>query len=497
MKNQIRFGAVLSYVSIAINILSGLLYTPWMIQQIGKSDYGLYTLANSLITLFLVDFGLSAATARYVSKYVAEGRQDKVENFLGAVYKLYLIVDALIFTVLIVIYFLIETIYVKLTPLELEKFKVVYLIAAMYAVLNFPFITLNGILIAYEKFIQLKLADVIYRILIVVLMAFALLQGFGLYSLVVVNAIVGLFVIIFKLIVIRQTTKCKVNFKKSDSAIYKEIFGFSLWTTITSLAQRLIFNITPSILGILANSAAIAVFGIITTIEGYTYTITTAINGMFMPKISKIYANDEEDSIMPLMLKIGKLQFVLNSLIVVAFFTIGKSFLSLWLGKGYVDAYAGVLLVIIPGMFFNSLQIANTAMIVKNKVKVQAIIAVLSGVVNVILSFFLSKYFGALGASISIFFAYSLRAILYHFAHKNIMKINIFYFIKQCYFKLVPSLIITVILAIILNLIIKENTWLLIVLKAMIISVCYLLFSYVLGFSNQERKNIKSYFNIK
>ena len=59
-RDQIKIGAILSYLSIGINIIAGLLYTPWMVDTIGKSDYGLYTLANSLITLFLVDFGLSS-----------------------------------------------------------------------------------------------------------------------------------------------------------------------------------------------------------------------------------------------------------------------------------------------------------------------------------------------------------------------------------------------------------------------------------------------------
>ena len=78
-RDQIKIGAILSYLSIGINIIAGLLYTPWMVDTIGKSDYGLYTLANSLITLFLVDFGLSSAVSRYVAKYRAEGQWDRVD----------------------------------------------------------------------------------------------------------------------------------------------------------------------------------------------------------------------------------------------------------------------------------------------------------------------------------------------------------------------------------------------------------------------------------
>ena len=86
---QIKYGAILSYLSIVLNVVAGLIYTPWMVKIIGQSDYGLYTLAYSLISLFLIDFGLSSATARYVSKYHAEGNEKKVNDFLGVIYKLY------------------------------------------------------------------------------------------------------------------------------------------------------------------------------------------------------------------------------------------------------------------------------------------------------------------------------------------------------------------------------------------------------------------------
>ena len=111
---QLKYGALISYFAIAVNILLGFLYTPWMIDQIGKSQYGLYTLANSMIAMFLVDFGLSSATGRYISKYIAEGKKQEVNNFLGVIYKLYLIIDSVIFSVLLVIYFFIDKIYVKL-----------------------------------------------------------------------------------------------------------------------------------------------------------------------------------------------------------------------------------------------------------------------------------------------------------------------------------------------------------------------------------------------
>ena len=489
--NQIKIGAILSYLSIGINIIAGLIYTPWMVDIIGKSDYGLYTLSNSLITLFLVDLGLSSAVSRYVAKYRAEGRQDKVNNFLGAVYKLYLIIDAVIFIALIIIYFCIDSIYVKLTPAELGKFKVVYLISASFAVINFPFVTFNGILNSYEEFVHLKLADVIYRILLVALTVITLLLGGRLYGLVVVHAIVGLIIIVYKWIVVKKRIKLRVNWKYSDFSLYKDIFGFSIWVTISSLAQRLVFNITPSILGAVASSATIAVFGIVTTIEGYTYTITTAINGMFMAKISRIYeCGGEKDELMPLMLSVGKFQYAINGLIVAGFAVIGKDFINLWIGSTYLDAYYGILLVIIPGLFFNSMQIANTAMIVRKKVNLQAWVNLGMGIVNIIMSIILSSYLGVIGACISISIAYMLRAMALLLIYKRVLKIDMARFVINCYIRMGIPIIITIVLGYLMNSLFSNGGWLVLASKGLVIIGIYTAVTLLLGLNSKERNKL-------
>lgn len=500
---QIRLGAILSYLSIALNILAGLLYTPWMIRQIGESDYGLYTLANSLITLFLVDFGLSTATSRYVSKYIAEGKNEEANNFLGVVYKLYLILDAVILAILLTVFFFLDSIYVNLTPAEIEKFKVVYAIAGLYAVLNFPFVNLNGILTAFERFIPQKFADIINRLLTVILTVIALLSGMGLYALVAVHSVAGLVTILYKLFAIRRQTPVKINFRYRDRALYKSIFAFSMWTTVTMLAQRLIFNITPSILGIVASSAAIAVFGVVTTIEQYSYLITSAIKGMFMPKIARLdAAGDKNGQLTALMIRVGRFQFAVNGLIVAGFAAVGESFLRLWVGDTFSaehiqTAHVGILLVIIPGVFYNALQIANTALIVRNKVKLEAIITTVTGVVNIVCSFFLSRALGVLGACVSIFIAYTLRAVLFHIVHHRVMGFDIPLFVRKCYFNLLPPILITTLLGLLSNCLFPAGGWIALFARALFVICLYLVCVWCLSLSKDERGRARGFLSEK
>ena len=286
-------------------------------------------------------------------------------------------------------------------------------------------------------------------------------------------------------------TPVKVNWAYRERKLYREIIGFSVWTTVSSLAQRLIFNITPSILGIVANSAAIAVFGIVVVIESYVYTVTTAINGMFMPRISRIYGKENaQKNIMPLMLKVGRLQYALNGLIVAGFLAVGKEFITLWMDSTYIEAYYGVLLVIVPGLFFNSLQIANTAMVVEKKVKTQAIISVIMGGINIVLSLILSKFFGVTGACVSIFVAYIFRAVAYIIVYQRVMQFDMRLFVKQCYLKMSPPIIISILTGITLNCFLQKSGLLFLVLKGGLVTAVYFLSLWLFALSKSERERL-------
>ncbi len=443
---QIKIGALMSYFTIGFNMLAGLIYTPWMIDKIGQNNYGLYTLATSLITLFVVDFGMSSAVSRFVSKYNAEGDQQKVNNFLGVVYKLYLLIDAVVFIAFIVVGLFIDVIYNTLSPAEMETFKVLYVIVGLFSVSSFPFITLNGILTSYEQFIGLKLADLFHKVFIIVAMVIALLLGQGVFALVTINAISGLLTIAIKLIIIRKKTAVRVNFRHRDKEMLKGIFSFSIWTTVASLAHRLIFNVTPTIIAAVSVTGAIgvALFGLAQTIEGYVYTFATAINGMFMPRISKIvYEGKKEEELVPLMIKIGRFQCIIIGLLVTGFTALGQSFVvDIWRKPDFADSYLCAVLLIIPSFFYLPMQIARTTLVVENKVKYQAYVYIGMGIINVALSLILSKFYGALGACISIFIVYMARVVIMSVIYHRVLKLNMWRFTKETFLKFIPILLI-------------------------------------------------------
>ena len=246
--SQIKMGAAISYFALAFNMITGLVYTPWMVQRIGQSSYGLYTLATSLIAIFMLDFGLGSAVSRFISKYRAEGNQKAADDIIGIIYKLYILIDTAIFVILVGIFFFIGSIYKSLTPDELEKFRTLYLIVAGFNLISFPFSPLNGILNAYEKFIELKLCDLFNRIFTMAFVVIALFISSDVVMVVLANVASNLLTILIKFAIVKAKLPLRVNWKASGKENYKSLLVLLYGLPLTALCKGLPIAFRPRFL---------------------------------------------------------------------------------------------------------------------------------------------------------------------------------------------------------------------------------------------------------
>lgn len=488
---EIAWGAIISYLSIGINVLIGLIYTPWMIRTIGSSDYGLYTLAISVINVFAVDFGLSSATTRFVTKKVAEKDTQGIYDVLGLIAKLYLNISAVIFALLVAVYPFLGAIYKGLTPKEFESFKIVYVMVASYSVISFPFISINGIFSAYEEFIAMKLCDLIQKVGSVVLIVIVLCFGGGLYSLVTVNAVSGLLAIAVKLLLLAKRQKVRIHWKYKDHNLLKEIFGFSIWTTVVSICTRLIFNLVPSILGAVSDSAAITQYGIASTIDGYFYTFTSAIGNLFLARVTRLlYGNERsEAALSELAVRVGRIQLIIISLIYLGFASIGREFMILWMGEEYEIAYVCVVLLSFPDIIEYAQQILRDTVIATNRIKEQAVAFIITAALSVPLTIVASRYAGSLGASIAICISCIIRTVTMCYIYHKVLHFDLKQFFFRTYLRIVPVFAVVLLVSFGMNRLFAADNWGELILKGIFITIVYAI-AVLFIFLNQDEKRI-------
>ena len=91
--NQLKAGVFLSYCIIGLNTLVGLVYTPYMLRMMGRSEYGLYAIVASVIAyLTILDLGFGNAIVRYTAKFRAEGKIKEQYEMFGMFIILYSII---------------------------------------------------------------------------------------------------------------------------------------------------------------------------------------------------------------------------------------------------------------------------------------------------------------------------------------------------------------------------------------------------------------------
>ncbi|OBS13151.1 hypothetical protein ATE49_13885 [Elizabethkingia miricola] len=497
MSSQIKKGAIISYATIFINIVIGFLYTPWMIRTIGKSDYGLYILATSFLSYFVMDFGLSQTIARYLAKYKIENKINEIKNLLGLVGKVYLILNFLIIIILIIVYFFSDQIFVKLTQEEIVKFKNIYVIVGFYSLLSFTFLPLDSIFIAYEKFSVLKKLDLLNKLGTVALMIVFLFLGYKLYALVLINALVTIIVISIKLIISYNWLQIRINFSYKDRQLLKELFKFSFWVSVIGIAQRLLVNISPTVLGMVSGTEQIAIFSIGVVIEGYIWTLAHALNGLFLPEISRLEKKDDNKTeITNLMIKVGRIQLLIMGLFFIGLIVLGKDFILLWMGNGFSASYYVILFLILPSIITITQEVAYTYLFVINELKYRAILFLTASIISFIISYYLSSLYGAIGSAIGIFVGVMLCHVIgMNYIYWKKIKLDIPRFYKEVFGRQLFLWIIILLIGFFINKNIRfENLWLSFIFKGVFLSILFILGQWFYGMKGEEKNMIKKLF---
>lgn len=497
---QIKIGSMISYFTIFLNIILGLIYTPWILHQVGSSNYGLYTLATSLISLFLLDFGMSAAVARFISNFRAKNNFDSINAFVGLAIKFYVAICTVLTFVLVIVYFNLNSIYSNLTIEELQIFKIVFIITAFFLVVCFPVNMTNGILNAFEQYVWLKGADIINKIGTVIVTVIVLLLGGGIFSLVFINGFFNLLTFGVKIIIIKYKTPVHITFKTNGEVSFGQIFSFSAWTTVNTISQQMIFNLIPSVLAMVADTLAITLYGFANVIEGYVYTITQAINGLFMPSVSRLTVNNKDaKTVLPLMIKVGRINQSVVSILLIGLTVLGKEFVHLWVGDGFSDLYLCILLLSLPYFISASQQIANTSIVVMNKVKYSALINLITGLINLGASYFVAQGFGVVGVCMVTSIVFILRIISMNIVYNKVLNIDIITFFRECHLKMIPGIFLAFVISCgILRVISLKSDgligWIYLGIKSIIILLVYFIIMWLCGWNTYEKNLIISIF---
>jgi O-antigen/teichoic acid export membrane protein len=468
---------------------------PILLKSLGKSNYGLYQLIGSIIAYMAVfDFGLSSTITRYYSKYLVMKDEKGKENILAITLILYGLLTILLVIVGLFIYISLDRIFSKsLTQTELFLAKKMFIILIINMMITIPANIFISIINAYEKFVFLKLLNMMQTVLGPIAIVLILhIYPSALY-LVIIQALLNLAIIITRMYYCLKVLNVRIRLHNWDKQLVNELFVFAFFVFLTAVMDQIFWKTDQIILGVFVGTSSVAVYAIASQLLMNYMLISTTISGTFLPQITKMVASEVTDNVLSnLFIKIGRLQFLILSCTVTGFALFGKQFLLLWVGDAYSDAYYIILLIIIPFSVDLIQNIGLSIMQAKNLYSFRAKVFFAIAIVNIVMSIPLAIYFEGIGCAIASAISYFLGNILVmNLYYQKKVKIDIIAFWGEIY-KISIPLFMVFFLGVVINHICHGNSILNLLLKIIIYISFYFILMFKFAMNEYEKSIISS-----
>lgn len=494
MKNdQKKVGVILSYTSELIKILSTLLYTPIMLRLLGQSEYGLYQLVQSVVSyLGLLSLGFTASYVRYYSKFKVDGKQEDISRLNGMFMTVFLVIAVISLACGAVMVLNIESIFKSgLSATEYPKARILMILMVVNLAITFPNSVFTCITVAHERFFFQRLLTVLQNILNPFLTLPLLILGFGSIGMVVITTFITFAQFVANIWFVKYILKETFYYKNFEFSLLKDIWRFTFFIFLNQVIDQINWSVDRFLLGRMIGTSTVAIYGLGAQINTMYLQLSSSISSVFVPKVNKIVADDNDNHKLSLLFtRIGRLQFMVLSLILTGFIFLGRPFMRIWGGEGYDESYFVALFLIIPVTVPLIQNLGIEIQRAKNKHQVRGIVYFFIAIGNIFLSIPLIKLMGATGAAagtaISLFVGNILFMNWYYQRHIG-LEIPMFW---KNIGSIIPALIIPAIAGTLIMMFVSVHNLLHLVCWAIGYGVIYCSSMWFIGMNDSEKKLI-------
>ena len=314
--------------------------------------------------------------------------------------------------------------------------------------------------------------------------------GYKSIALVVLNTVFNIGTLVINYIYCKKNLNIKLKFGKLDTKLLKEIMAYSVWIFLNSIMDKINWNVDQFILGTICGTTVVAIYSVASQLNQMYLNFSIAIAGVMLPKVAKMEeqnASDEEFS--HVFIQTGRIQYIVMALIMSGFLLYGQEFINIvWVGPEYSQTYIIACILMLPLTIPLIQNVGLNIIQAKNQYKFRVIVLFIFSIFNLIISIFLSKLYGGIGAAIGT----SLSIIC-----GQIIFMNIFYYKKthidipkfwKNILKMSVSVVIAFVIAIELKRLIPISNTLQLIIQILVYVVIYVIMMWKFGTNQYEKK---------
>ena len=385
---QTRVNFYTNIVSLAVNIIIALVYTPYLVDQLGVAAYGILPLA--LIINQYISVATGALTSAYTRFYSVALQKSDYEQASRVISTSTLAIGTIVICVLPIftgVIIKIDNIF-QIPEGLTSSAQCLFIYTALSFIVSLLSSLLNVTLYAQNRLDLMNLLKIVRNMMNLVVVwiffeyinvnvAYIGLSGF-LTECIVLTISVYLFLK-------TKPSEIKIRLNTFDKAILTAIVAMSAWVLVQQLGDTLLYRTDNLLFNLYLGPEASGRLGAISSLGSYVMIITNVVGSLFGPLILIAYSKEEHKEVQSLAMTQSKIVGCLSAVLCGTIAGVGSPLLSLWLDNSFAAYDSWLIIKLLPLPFYAAGGILAFVYRAWNKVKLPAIMTVVLGIIDVCL----------------------------------------------------------------------------------------------------------------
>jgi O-antigen/teichoic acid export membrane protein len=439
--SQKTYGVIISYSNIILKNIILFLYTPFLLNTIGQSEYGLYQMSNSVITaLSLLSMGFSAAYIRFYTKMSVDEPQ-KVPKLNGMYLMIFIVISIIscLFGTLLV--FNVTIIFHKsFTAGEIAITERLMILMVANVAIAFISSVFDSYIMAHEQFKFQQSRQIAQTILAPALTVPLVLIGMGAIAITLVQTLITIFFLYLNINFAVKKLGMLFEFHDLPFLLLKDLTLFSFFIFLNQIVDLVNNNVPNFLLGMNVGAKEVATFAIAIQIKNMFFNLSTSVSNVFVPQVNKLVSiGASNKTLTNLMIKVGRMQMTILFFILGGFIVIGKYFVEKWAGIKNIDAYYLVIIMTLPSLVPLCQNVGIEIQRAQNKHIFRSISYIAFAIASLFITYYGTRNFGLYAGSWGyVFNLIFANGVLMNWYYNNKMHLNMKLYWKNVLNILIP-----------------------------------------------------------
>lgn len=396
-----------SWVAYAIQVVVTFFLTPFILNEIGDTRYGVWAIVVSITGYYgLLDLGLRAGITQYITRYMANGDIDRMNKAASSGLALH--IGCAICVLLVTLFAVAVAPKLFTFSAELNR-EVVWCVAVVgcSTALQFLLFPFSVALAAKQRFDIIMATEVMARLLSAAGMCMALRMGYGLVGLCMAAAISNAIDYLIRgWIAARVVPELRMSWRMVTRDSCRECMSYASWSALIATSTLVIGFTDAVLIGCFMPAAAITFFALANNLIRYFISIFVPVGHVFFPAATALDANNNVGGLQNMYMTASRMIALqaMGIALVACFWA--SDFYSLWVGEAYskssvFHSVPMLFQILMVGAFFTAVQrIGSKVLLGRRRTRSMAWLTMGEAGLNLGISVILIGKLGLLGVAI-------------------------------------------------------------------------------------------------